>query len=169
MKPSAAVEGRVITVSISRTKGVKKTNAPEVRLKVDHGIQDDAHAGPWHRQVSLLAMESISKIRAKGIDVNPGDFAENITTEGIELHSLPIGTCLRIGDRVKVEVTQIGKECHSRCAIFHAVGDCVMPREGIFVRVLKGGTVRPDDAIAMADDCRSTSQAVNHASEAPCP
>ena len=147
MKPTKAVKGRVKTVSVSRTKGVKKTNVLKVRLKENHGIENDAHAGNWHRQVSMLAMESVSKIRAKGLDVHPGDFAENITTEGLELFTLPIGTRLQLGDTVQVEVTQIGKECHNRCAIFHTVGDCVMPREGIFVRVLKGGVVRPGDAI----------------------
>ena len=141
----------VKTVSVSSTKGVKKTNAPQVYLKVGHGIEGDAHAGPWHRQVSLLAMESISKIRAKGLDVNPGDFAENITTEGIALHTLPVGARLQLGDAIQVEVTQIGKECHNRCAIFQAVGDCVMPREGIFVRVLHGGLVRPGDSITVLD------------------
>ena len=141
------VKGYVKTVSASHTKGVQKTNAPQVCLKAGHGIEGDAHAGPWHRQVSLLAMESIAKIRAKGLDVNPGDFAENITTEGIALHTLPVGTRLQLGDAIQVEVTQIGKECHNRCAIFHAVGDCVMPREGIFVRVLKGGVLRPGDAV----------------------
>lgn len=151
MCATTALNSYVKTVSVSRTKGVKKTNAPQVILKIDHGVEGDAHAGPWHRQVSLLAMESISKIRAKGLDVNPGDFAENITTEGIELHTLPVGTLLQLGDAIEVEVTQIGKECHNRCAIFHAVGDCVMPREGIFVRVLKGGLVRPGDSITVLD------------------
>lgn len=151
MCATPAANSYVKTVSVSRTKGVKKTNAPQVFLKVDHGVEGDAHAGPWHRQVSLLAMESISKIRAKGLDVNPGDFAENITTEGIELHTLPVGTLLQLGDAIQVEVTQIGKECHNRCAIFHAVGDCVMPREGIFVRVLKGGVVRPGDSVTVLD------------------
>jgi MOSC domain-containing protein YiiM len=152
MCATTALNSYVKTVSVSRTKGVKKTNAPQVFLKVDHGVEGDAHAGPWHRQVSLLAMESISKIRAKGLDVNPGDFAENITTEGIELHTLPVGTLLQLGDAIQVEVTQIGKECHNRCAIFHAVGDCVMPREGIFVRVLKGGVVRPGDSVTVLDN-----------------
>lgn len=149
MTPTPAINGRVKTVSVSRTKGVKKTNVYQVRLRAHHGIERDAHAGDWHRQVSLLAMESIAKIRDKGLDVNPGDFAENITTEGIELCTLPIGTRLQLGDTVQVEVTQIGKECHNRCAIFHAVGDCVMPREGIFVRVLQGGVVRPGDEIVV--------------------
>ena len=152
MGSSIITQGRVKTVSVSRKKGVKKTNVTQVRLVIDHGIEHDAHAGKWHRQVSMLAMESVSKIRDKGLDVNPGDFAENITTEGIDLCCLPIGTCMQIGDTVKVEVTQIGKECHNRCAIFHAVGDCVMPREGIFVRVLNGGVIRAGDSIVVADN-----------------
>jgi MOSC domain-containing protein YiiM len=102
--------------------------------------------------VSLLAIESIEKIRDKGLDVQPGEFAENLTTEGIRLWELPVGTRLRVGDRVHLEVTQIGKECHSRCAIFHQVGDCVMPREGIFARVLEEGTVRPGDAVRLDED-----------------
>lgn len=147
MSTATAVKGRVKTVSVSRKKGVKKTNVEQVRMMVDYGIERDAHAGKWHRQVSMLAMESILKIRKKGIDVNPGDFAENITTEGIEIYGLPVGTRMKLGETILVEVTQIGKECHNRCAIFHAVGDCVMPREGIFVRVLQGGVVRPGDGI----------------------
>jgi MOSC domain-containing protein YiiM len=147
MKPDTSNKARVTTVSVSSTKGVKKKNISQVRLNVNHGIEHDAHAGNWHRQVSMLAMESIDKIRAKGLDLRPGDFAENITTEGITLHTLPVGIRLRFGDTVNVEVTQIGKECHNRCAIFHAVGDCVMPREGIFARVLQGGVVRPGDAV----------------------
>jgi MOSC domain-containing protein YiiM len=169
MKPTTAVKGRVETVSVSRTKGVKKRNVSQVRLEVNHGIEHDAHAGPWHRQVSLLAMESIAKIRAKGLDVNPGDFAENITTEGIALHILPVGTRLQLGDAIQVEVTQIGKECHNRCAIFHAVGDCVMPREGIFVRVLKGGVLRPGDAVVpIGGHARPLKSALDPGA-APCP
>jgi MOSC domain-containing protein YiiM len=160
--PTPAINGRVKTVSVSRTKGVKKMNVYQVRLRAHHGIEHDAHAGDWHRQVSLLAMESIAKIRGKGLSVNPGDFAENITTEGIELFTLPIGTRLQLGNTVQVEVTQIGKECHNRCAIFHAVGDCVMPREGIFVRVLQGGVVRPGDEIVVPPgDAHLTETAVN--------
>lgn len=123
----------------------------EVRLIRDHGIDQDAHAGDWHRQVSLLDMESISRIRDKGLDVQPGNFAENITTRGIRLWELPIGTRLRLGAEVLVEVTQIGKECHDRCAIFHQVGDCVMPREGIFAKVLEEGTIRPGDGITVLE------------------
>jgi len=110
----------------------------------------DAHAGPWHRQVSLLALESIEKMRAAGLDVHPGDFAENLTTQGIELFSLPVGTKLKIGSQALGEVTQIGKECHTRCAIYYQAGDCVMPKEGIFIRVLEEGPVRVGDKIEVA-------------------
>uniref|UniRef100_UPI00261BA119 MOSC domain-containing protein n=1 Tax=Geobacter sp. TaxID=46610 RepID=UPI00261BA119 len=114
------------------------------------GIVGDAHAGEWHRQVSLLAKESIEKMRAMGLDVDNGDFAENITTEGINLPSLPVGTRLTVGVTL-LEVTQIGKECHTRCAIFYQAGDCVMPKEGIFARVITGGVVRPGDPIAVME------------------
>ena len=139
--------GRVVAVSVSDRKGVKKANVETARLLEDHGLENDAHAGRWHRQVSLLAMESIRKIRDKGLDVEPGDFAENITTEGILLWKLPIGKRLKLGKDVVAEVTQIGKECHNRCSIYHQVGDCVMPREGIFVRILGGGIIEPGDTI----------------------
>jgi MOSC domain-containing protein YiiM len=142
-------EGRVVAVSISLEKGVKKTNIRSGKFINNYGLENDAHAGDWHRQVSLLAIESISKIRTKGLDVNPGDFAENITTEGIRLWELPVGTRLKLGEDALVEVTQIGKECHDRCAIYKQVGDCVMPREGIFVKVLKGGTIGPADGISV--------------------
>lgn len=144
--------GKIIAVSISDRKGVKKHNVPEVRLMLNHGLDQDAHAGDWHRQVSLLDMQSIARIREKGLDVVPGNFAENITTEGIRLWELPIGTRLKMGETVVVEVTQIGKECHSRCAIFHQVGDCVMPREGIFAKVIIEGAVRPGDDITIMDE-----------------
>jgi MOSC domain-containing protein YiiM len=131
---------KIVAVCVSRSKGERKTPVAAVELRVNHGIEGDAHAGEWHRQVSLLAVESIRKMQAMGLDVGNGDFAENFTTEGIELFSLPIGSRLAIGDTL-LEVTQIGKECHTRCAIFHQAGDCVMPKEGIFARVLQGGTV----------------------------
>jgi len=140
-------DAKIIAVSISQKKGEKKTNIPKARLIPDHGLEQDAHAGDWHRQISLLDMESITRIRDKGLDVDPGNFAENITTEGIRLWELPIGTRMQLGRDALVEVTQIGKECHSRCAIFHQVGDCVMPREGIFAKVLEEGTIRPGDEI----------------------
>ena len=140
-------EGRIVAVSVSQSKGIKKSNLPECKLLEDEGLDGDAHAGDWHRQVSLLAMESIDKIRGKGLEVSPGDFAENITTSGLKIWKLPMGTRLAVGSEALLEVTQIGKECHDRCAIYHQVGDCVMPREGIFVKVLKGGTVGPEDGI----------------------
>lgn len=140
-------KGKVVAVSIGRRKGEKKTNVPDCRLIVEKGLENDAHAGNWHRQVSLLAMESIGRIKGKGLDVRPGDFAENITTQGLILWDMPIGTRLQIGKTAIVEVTQIGKECHSRCAIYHQVGDCVMPREGVFARVIKGGMIRPGDSV----------------------
>lgn len=142
----------MVAVSISDRKGVKKKNVGQGFLVEQSGLEGDAHAGDWHRQISLLAQESIDKIRAKGLDVTPGDFAENITTTGLVLEKLPVGTRLRIGAQALVEITQIGKECHNRCAIFHQVGDCVMPREGIFARILNGGPIRPGDAIVPVDE-----------------
>lgn len=142
------MEGKVVAVSISEKKGVRKRNADKVYIKENFGIKGDAHASSeWHRQVSLLGIESIQKMRAVGLDVNPGDFAENITTEGIDLTSLPIGTNITIGNGIELEVSQIGKVCHNRCAIYYQAGDCVMPKEGIFVRVIKGGWVKPGDTI----------------------
>ena len=135
-------------VCISHNKGERKTPVPQVELRPNHGIVGDAHAGDWHRQVSLLAKESIDKMRALGLDVDNGDFAENLTTEGIDLPGLPIGTQLRIGEAL-LEVTQIGKECHNRCAIYHQAGDCVMPKEGIFAKVLEGGVLQPGDMIEL--------------------
>ncbi len=141
----------VVAVSVSETKGVKKTNVAQATLIPDHGLEGDAHAGEWHRQVSLLAQESIDKMRAAGVEVKAGDFAENITTRNLDVWTLPVGTRLRIGPEALCEVTQIGKECHHGCAIRVQVGDCVMPREGIFVKVLAGGTVRPGDEIVVLD------------------
>jgi MOSC domain-containing protein YiiM len=136
----------VLAVCISEKKGERKTPVAEVELRENHGIVGDAHAGDWHRQVSLLAQESIDKMRALGLDVKAGDFAENITTLGIDLVALPIGARLQVGETL-LEVTQIGKECHTRCAIFYQAGDCVMPKEGIFVKVINGGTIKPGDEI----------------------
>jgi MOSC domain-containing protein YiiM len=138
--------GKVVAVCISAQKGERKKPVAEVLIRENHGIVGDAHAGDWHRQISLLALESIKKMQDKGLDVTTGDFAENITTEGIDLPSLPIGTKLVIGETLH-EVTQIGKECHTRCAIYQQAGDCVMPREGIFVKVLRGGMIRTNDSI----------------------
>lgn len=136
----------VKAVCISEKKGERKKPVEAVELRENHGIVGDAHAGDWHRQVSLLAQESIDKMRALGLDVTAGDFAENITTVGIDLVSLPIGSRLQVGETL-LEVTQIGKECHTRCAIFYQAGDCVMPKEGIFVKVITGGTIKPGDAV----------------------
>ena len=144
--------GIIKAVCISPKKGMRKKNIGEGLLIKEFGIKDDAHSGPWHRQVSLLASESVNKMRAKGLDVGPGDFAENLTTEGIDLVNLPIGTHLKIGSEAMGEVTQIGKECHNRCAIYYQAGDCVMPREGIFIRVLEGGRVKTGDAIEVSED-----------------
>ncbi len=138
---------RVIAVNISDKKGVRKANVGQACLLEDFGLQADAHAGKWHRQVSLLAMESIEKMVRLGLKVGPGDFAENITTEGIDLLSLPIGTRFKIGESSLLEVTQIGKVCHTRCAIYDQAGDCVMPKEGIFARVLQGGEIKSGDEI----------------------
>jgi MOSC domain-containing protein YiiM len=140
---------KVVAVSISDRKGIPKSNIPEGLLVEEFGLAGDAHGGPWHRQLSLLAMESIQKMIDLGLKVHPGSFAENITTEGLVLYELPIGTRLRLGPEALVEVTQIGKICHDRCAIFRLAGDCVMPKEGIFVRILKGGSVKPGDDIEM--------------------
>ena len=141
---------QVEAVCISENKGERKKPVESVKLRENHGIVGDAHAGEWHRQVSLLATESIDKMRALGLDVTAGDFAENITTSGIQLVSLPIGTRLQVGETL-LEVTQIGKECHTRCAIYYQAGDCVMPKEGIFAKVIVGGTVRPGDDVQIAN------------------
>ena len=136
----------VLAVCISENKGERKKPVASAELRENHGIVGDGHAGDWHRQVSLLAQESIDKMRALGLDVGAGDFAENITTSGIDLVSLPIGSRLQIGGTT-LEVTQIGKECHTRCAIFYQAGDCVMPKEGIFAKVMTGGVIRPGDEV----------------------
>lgn len=137
---------QVISVNISEKKGTVKREVPEIQLKLRHGILGDAHAGDWHRQISLLAEESVDKMRPLLPDLLPGAFAENVNTRGIELKTLPIGTRLRLGETV-VEVTQIGKECHSDCEIKKTTGKCVMPTEGIFAVVVKEGTVRKGDPI----------------------
>jgi MOSC domain-containing protein YiiM len=142
------IMGKVVSINISEKKGVRKKPVDKGVLKKGYGIEGDAHASSeWHRQVSLLAMESIRKMQDLGLEVFPGDFAENITTEGIDLLSLPVGTQISLGDEVVGMVSQIGKECHARCAIYYQAGDCVMPKEGIFIEVLQGGTLRKGDRI----------------------
>ncbi|MFA6028611.1 MAG: MOSC domain-containing protein [Elusimicrobiota bacterium] len=141
------MSGKIVAVSLSARRGEKKTPVAEALLVAERGLEGDAHAGAGHRQVSLLAAESIEKMRAAGLRVGPGAFAENLTTEGIDLPSLPVGSLLRVGPDAVLEITQIGKECRQRCAIYEQAGDCVMPREGIFARVRTGGRVRPGDRV----------------------
>ena len=141
----------VVSVNISQHKGEQKHPVPQIQLRLHHGIVGDAHAGDWHRQISLLAEESVDTMRARcPIALEAGVFAENINTQGIDLKSLPVGTHLAIGE-TEVEVTQIGKECHSDCAIKKAVGRCVMPTEGIFAVVVREGTIRPGDPIEIVE------------------
>ncbi len=151
----------VIAVCTSRRKGEQKKPVEEIECRVDWGVEGDAHAGPWHRQISLLAQESADKVsKALGYPLKPGDFAENILTRGICLYELPVGTVLRIGP-VLGQVTQIGKECHAACAIRQKAGDCVMPREGIFIKVLSGGIVRAGDEITVESGQDSGKEAAN--------
>lgn len=140
--------GKVIAVCISEKKGTQKEEVPFGMLKEDWGIEGDAHAGNWHRQVSLLALEKIEEFRTRGAEVDFGAFGENLIVEGYDLSKLPVGTRFFIGDAI-LEMTQIGKECHSHCAIHRVMGDCIMPREGVFAKVLKGGKVCPGDEIMM--------------------
>jgi MOSC domain-containing protein YiiM len=142
------MSAKIISINVSEKKGMRKKAVDSAVLKGNFGIEGDAHASDkWHRQVSLLATESIKKMQDKGLDVGPGDFAENITTVGVDLPNLPVGTKMTIGGDIELEVSQIGKLCHNRCAIYEQAGDCVMPREGIFVKVIKGGTIKTGDEI----------------------
>lgn len=150
-----AKNGKIISINVSDKTGMKKDPVKNAELKEDFGIVGDAHAGDKreeyaHRQVSLLAQESIDKVADKGVDFYPGIFAENLTTEGVDLPSLPIGTTIRFPSGVILEVTQIGKVCHDGCAIFETLGDCVMPREGIFTKVVVGGTISAGDEMEIA-------------------
>lgn len=145
-------QGRILAVCISERKGERKKAISSGLLIENFGLQGDAHGGDWHRQISLLGDESVDKMRAAGLDVGAGDFAENLTIVGINLPLLPIGTRLRVGTTALLEVTQIGKECHHHCAIYQQIGDCVMPREGIFARVLRGGLVSKDDPVIVVEE-----------------
>lgn len=139
---------KVVAVSISKKKGQVKTPVQIGEVIENFGLKDDAHSGNWHRQVSLLMQESIDYMKTQGLpDLKPGDFAENITTTGIELYTLPLGTKLQIGKDVILGITQIGKECHTGCAIFQKVGKCIMPKHGIFTKVIKGGFIQAEDEI----------------------
>lgn len=138
---------KIISIATSRKKSTKKTVVDEAVLVVEHGLEGDAHAGPWHRQVSLLAGERIEEARQRGLDVTFGDFAENIATTGVDWKTVPVGARFRMGEKALVEITQIGKECHNKCAVYYSAGDCIMPREGVFCRVLEGGPIRCGDTI----------------------
>lgn len=140
------MQGSVVAVCISEKKGTQKINVNEAEFKTDHGIQGDAHAGNWHRQVSFISLEKVDEFRARGAEVQDGAFGENLVVKGIDFKALPIGTRFKCGD-VEFEMTQIGKECHSRCAIYHKMGDCIMPREGVFATVLSSGTIKVGDIL----------------------
>jgi MOSC domain-containing protein YiiM len=144
MRGAVDQKGVVVAVSLSESKGERKRGVECAQLIEDWGLEGDAHAGPWQRQVSLLAQESINQMHSLGLDVGPGDFAENITTQGLDLPHLRIGDRLRIG-AAELQITQIGKECHARCEIYRQAGDCVMPRDGVFARVIRGGRIKPGD------------------------
>ncbi len=139
--------GKILAVNTSKEKGTVKKNVHCAVLVEDFGIKEDAHAGKWHRQVSLLSHEKIEEFKKRGAKVKDGDFGENLIVEGIDLKNLPIGTRLRIGEDIILEITQIGKKCHTGCEIYKLMGDCIMPREGVFSRVIKGGTVSEGDMI----------------------
>ncbi len=140
---------KIVSIALSRKKGTRKVPVSTAQVLANHGLKGDAHAGTWHRQISFLASESIRETRAKGLDVDFGDFAENIATEGIQWTTLAVGTRVKLGPHVEVEISQIGKECHKKCAIYYQAGDCIMPREGVFARVIQGGLIACGDAIAV--------------------
>ncbi len=142
---------KIRSIAVSKKKGTRKEPVEQALLVTEHGIQGDAHAGDWHRQISFLAMESIEKAKAAGLSVGFGDFAENVATEGIDWVHMPVGTRFRLGKSVLVEITQIGKECLKKCAIYYQAGDCIMPREGVFARVIEGGLICCGDNIARVD------------------
>jgi cyclic pyranopterin phosphate synthase len=148
----AAIKGRIKAISISKEKGTQKVNVPEAELQTNFGIVGDAHAGNWDRQISLLRFECIDKMDTKGLDISPGDFAENITTEGIDLGTLTIGSRLKLGVTVELELTKFGKTCHGRCQIYDRIGDCIMPRDGVFAKVTRGGSIHVGDIIEALED-----------------
>ena len=140
---------KIISIAVSKKKGTRKVPLEEACLIKDHGLEGDAHAGMWHRQVSFLASESIEKARKQGLDVTFGDFAENIATSGIDWKNLSVGTRVKLGESAEVEITQIGKECHNKCAIYYQAGDCIMPKEGVFARVIEGGKICCGDKVEL--------------------
>ncbi len=140
---------KIESISISKKKGTRKDQVASATLVADHGVKGDAHAGPWHRQISFLSSENIEKTRNQGLDVGFGDFAENIATSGIDWKSIPVGTRIKLGQTAVVEITQIGKECHKKCAIYYQAGDCIMPSEGVFGRILEGGEINCGDTVSI--------------------
>jgi MOSC domain-containing protein YiiM len=147
---------KIVSLAVSKKKGTPKVQVEKVTLLEDHGLKGDAHAGPWHRQVSFLAAESIEKARKQGLNVGFGDFAENIATSGVDWQDIAVGDRVNLGDIALVEITQKGKECHAKCAIYYRAGDCIMPREGIFGRVIKGGEVRAGAPVKILHKSRGT-------------
>lgn len=145
------IEGKVVSVNISSKKGEKKRAVSFGELIAGFGLKGDGHSGDWPRQVSLLDVKSIEEMQKKGLSLSPGDFAENITTFGIDLASLKIGQVIKIGKEAVLRVTQIGKVCHERCAIYYQIGDCIMPREGVFAEVLSGGKIKVGDTITLEE------------------
>ncbi len=139
--------GNIVAICISEARGTQKHEVQNAYLKEDWGIEGDAHAGKWHRQVSLLSVEKVNDFRDKGANVINGAFGENLVVEGYDLKTIPVGTRFKVGSEVILEMTQIGKQCHSHCEIFKAMGDCIMPREGVFAKVIHGGEVNRGDAI----------------------
>jgi len=149
--------GKIVAICISKKKGVQKEDVKQCKLIENHGLEGDAHAGSWHRQVSLLSKEARLVMENKGAKLDAGDFGENVLTEGIDFANTKVGNKLRLGKDAMVRITQIGKECHDRCSIYYQVGDCIMPREGIFAEVLKGGEIKTDDEIEFLNDKGSSS------------
>ncbi len=145
---------KIKSIAISKNKGTPKTRLSSGILIEDHGLRGDAHAGKWHRQVSLLSAESIINARKRGLDVDFGDFAENIAVQGLVQEKMEVGTFLQVGNSAILEITQIGKKCHNRCAIYYKAGECIMPKQGIFAKVIKGGTIRTGDEVKVVEELK---------------
>ena len=142
-------EIKIVSIALSKEKGIRKTCVNEAEILENFGLKGDAHGGTWHRQISFLSAEKINQAKENGLDVSFGDFAENIATIGVDWKLVPVGTVVELGDSVKVEITQIGKKCHNKCEIYHQTGDCIMPREGVFGRVIHGGKITCGDMIKL--------------------
>ncbi len=142
---------KIVSIAISKKKGIRKVQVDEANILENHGLEGDAHAGDWHRQVSFLSSENIEKARNQGLDVTFGDFAENIATVGVDWKTIPVGTRVELGESALVEITQIGKECHNKCAIYYQAGDCIMPKEGVFAKVIRGGHITCGDKVFLIE------------------